>query len=208
MKDSPNKIIPTTGINWQTVHEQLKANQILLEKGNQPTTEEIKRILKLRAQTLAEEPVISDNSAPFFRLIQFRIASESYALELSYVDEVYQLKNLTPLPCTPSFVMGITNVRGQIISVIDVKTFFSLKDTGDTTRKTVIVLHDESMTFGVLADEILGVVRISASEIQASLPTLTGLRKEFLKGITLDGLIILDVQKLLTSEHIVVNEQV
>jgi len=64
------------------------------------------------------------------------------------------------------------------------------------------------MVFGILADAILGVRRISLAEIQPSLPTLTGIREKYLKGITPERTVILDAGKLLADEEIVVQEQV
>jgi purine-binding chemotaxis protein CheW len=64
------------------------------------------------------------------------------------------------------------------------------------------------MRFGILADAIIGVHAIPVADIQASLPTLTGIREEYLKGVTPDRTVILDAEKLLADERIVVQEQV
>jgi purine-binding chemotaxis protein CheW len=64
------------------------------------------------------------------------------------------------------------------------------------------------MRFGILADAIIGVHAIPVADIQASLPTLTGIREEYLKGVTPGRTVILDAEKLLADERIVVQEQV
>jgi purine-binding chemotaxis protein CheW len=124
------------------------------------------------------------------------------------VREIYPLKEFTPIPCTPPFVLGIVNVRGQILSVIDIKKFFDLPEKGLADLNAVIILHSESMEFGILADVIMGVRNIVASELQTSLPTLTGIREEYLKGITKEQTAILDAEKLLSDKSIVVHELV
>ena len=136
------------------------------------------------------------------------MAYERYGIESTYVSEVYPLKDLTPLPCTPAFVLGIINVRGQIISVLDLKKFFDLPEKGLTDLNKVIILRNEEMEFGILADVILGVVNVPLSYLQPTLPTLTGIREEYLKGITGERLVILDAGKLLSSRKIVVHEEV
>ena len=140
--------------------------------------------------------------------MEFLLAYEKYGIESSYVREVYPMKELTPLPCTPPFILGIINVRGQIISVIDIKKFFDLPDKGLTDLNKVIIVTDGKMEFGILADVIPGVRSVALSELQPSLPTLTGVRAEYLKGVTEERFIILDVEKILSDEKIIVHEEV
>src|SRR5439155_25417175 len=126
----------------------------------------------------------------------------------SSVREVYPLKELTPLPCTPPFVLGIINVRGKILSVIDIKKFFDLPEKGLTDLNKVIIVHADEMELGILADALLGVRAIPLEELQPSLPTLTGIRAEYLKGVTKDRLVILDTEKILSDKGIIVHEEV
>jgi purine-binding chemotaxis protein CheW len=112
------------------------------------------------------------------------------------------------MPCAPPFVLGIINVRGQILSVIDIKKFFDLPEKGLTDLNKVIILHSDSTEFGILADVILGVRSVSLSELQPSLPTLTGIRQEYLKGVTKERLVILDAAKLLCDKRIIIHEEV
>jgi purine-binding chemotaxis protein CheW len=141
-------------------------------------------------------------------VVEFVLAHERYAIESDYVREVAPLENLTPLPCTPAFVLGIVNVRGEILSVIDLKKFFDLPEQGLTDLNKVIVLQSGNMLFGILADVIAGVRRIPLTGILPSLPTLTGVREEYLKGVTAERIVVLDAEKLLMDESIVVQEQV
>ncbi len=136
------------------------------------------------------------------------MASELYGIENRYIREVYALKDFTPLPCTPSFVFGIINIRGRIVSVIDIKRFFDLPDRGLSDQNKVIVLSSSTMEFGILADEIRGVRNVLSKDVQAGLPTLTGIRLEYLLGVTEDRLIILDGGKLLTDKNLPVYEEV
>ena len=172
-----------------------------------PPPEARSNILKARAQALAQEPE-SATETEHIEIVVFLLAYETYGIETAYVREVYPLKDLTPLPCTPPFVMGIINVRGQVLSVIDVKKFFELPEQGLIDLNKVIILSDKVMEFGILADAIVGVRNIPLEEIQPSLPTLTGIREVYLRGITTERLVILDAAKLLTDSNIVVHEEV
>ena len=169
---------------------------------------ETKRILKARAEALAREPAPAQAAGGHIEVVEFVLAYERYAVETRYVREVSPLENLTPLPCTPAFILGIVNLRGEILSVIDLKKFFELPEKGLTDLNKVIVLEAENMRFGILADAVSGVRRVRVDEIQPSLPTLTGVREAYLKGVTAERMVILDADKILADERIIVLEQV
>jgi purine-binding chemotaxis protein CheW len=170
--------------------------------------EERRRILKRRARALARKRQGDPTDRRHIEVLEFLVSTERYAIESSFVREVYPLRELTPLPCTPSFVLGIVNVRGQILSVIDIKKFFELPEKGLTNLSKMIILRTDKMEFGILADVILGVSQLLINDIQRGLPTLTGIREEYLIGITRERAIILDAEKLLTDKKIIVHEEV
>lgn len=164
-------------------------------------------ILRERARQLAQPPE-EETSAAVIEVVMLLLAYETYAIETAYVREVYPLKDLTLLPCTPAFVAGIVNVRGQVMSVIDLKQLFELPVKGLTDLNKIVILSDGKMEFGILADAILGVQNIPLHEIEPVLPTLTGVREDYLKGITAEGVVVLDAAKLLHSDNIVIHEEV
>ena len=165
-----------------------------------------RKILHARAQALAREPRREDAAAECLEIMEFLLADETYGIEMRYVRESLPLKDFTPVPCTPSFVLGLISVRSQIVSVVDMRKFFDLPDKGLTDLNKVIVLHDEGMEFGILADVVIGVRRIPFSGLQPTLPTLTGIREEYLKGVTNERLVLLDGGKLLNDKRLVVHE--
>lgn len=202
-------------VNWEEVRQRLEIAGKSVEQRLNLAPEEKKRILKERAKTLAIEPRAEDKTGESIEVVEFQLAYERYGIESSYVREVYPLKELTPLPCTPLFVLGIINVRGQILSVIDLKKFFDLPEKGLTDLNKVIILNSngpalskaEGMEFGILADVILGTHNILLSELQKSIPTLTGIREEYLKGVTPERAVILDAGKLLADKRVIVHEE-
>jgi len=195
-------------IDWAEVRARLDAAQAAGEQTWTPGSDETRRILRERALALGVEPDGTQTVNQSIEVVEFLLAHERYAVKSAHVREVHPLENLTPLPCTPPFVLGIVNLRGEILSVIDVKKFFGLPEKGLTDLNKIIVLQSESMVFGVLADAIIGVRSIPAAEIQPSLPTLTGIREKYLTGVTPDRTILLDAEKLLADESIIVQEQI
>jgi purine-binding chemotaxis protein CheW len=124
------------------------------------------------------------------------------------VREVWPLKDLTPIPCTPSFVFGVINVRGRILSVINLKELLNLPGKGLGDLNKVIILNSDTMEFGILADEVIGVRSVLLGELRTSVPTLTGLGQEYLKGVSPERLIVLDADQILLDQRIVVEEEV
>jgi purine-binding chemotaxis protein CheW len=194
-------------IDWNAIRQRLESTGAALKEGFSPGPDERKRILKARADVLAREPeeITSEGS---IEVTEFLLANEYYAIESCYIREVCPIKDYTPLPGTPPFVLGLINVRGQIVSVINIKKFFDLPDKGISDLNKVIIIHNETMEFSILADAILGVRSIATTEIQPPLPTLTGIREEYLKGVTGDRIVVLDAGRLLADKKIVVDENI
>jgi purine-binding chemotaxis protein CheW len=188
--------------------QRIAAAQDSLANTWTPSKQEIQRILKARALALAQEPAPVQAAIESFEVVEFVLAHERYAIESRFISEVAILESLTPLPCVPAFVLGVVNLRGEMLSVIDLKRFFELPDKGLGDLNKIIVLRSGEALFSVLADAIVGVRRIMLADIHPSLPTLTGIRKDYLKGITPERLIVLDAEKQLVDERIVVREEV
>lgn len=164
-------------------------------------------VLLARARALAQ-PVASARDGTSLQVLVFRLAHERYAVDIDAVREVCPLKSLTPLPGVPDFVMGIVNLRGHVVSVLDLKRFFGLPETGLTDMNKIVLLADENMEFGLLADAVTGVLMVDSEALaQTSLP-LNDARLPYLKGVTADHLILLDARQLLNDPRMVVDEDV
>lgn len=196
-----------TGVDWQKLHACLEEAKRAVERASAPTVEHARRILRERARALAREREAEAPANDALQVIEFVVAEERYAVELHYVREVQPLKDLTPLPGTPPFVLGIVNIRGLVLSVIDIKKFFDLPDRGLTDLNKVIVVADGGMALGVLADRIAGTGSLATSSLQPSLPTLEGIREQYLKGVTGDRIVVLAADKLLSDPGIVVRQE-
>jgi purine-binding chemotaxis protein CheW len=197
-----------TEIDWREVARRMELSRTATERIWAPTDKDSQRILIERAKTLAQEAVPAESADASIEVIEFRLAHERYAIAAEYVRGVDPLDDFTLLPCTPRFVLGIVNVRGEILSVIDIKKFFDLPEQGLTDLNKVIVLESAEMVFGIVADAISGVRRIMRADIQASLPTLTGIREDYLLGVSAERVVILDAEKLLSDGKLIVQEQV
>lgn len=142
------------------------------------------------------------------RVLEFNILKEKYGIETAYILKVISLQDLTPLPGVSSFILGVINVHGQIIPVIDLKVFFELPLLGITENNKVIVLEVLDNYFGILTDDLLGLRKCDLNDMQSSLPTLSGIRSEYLKGVTNDQMVLLDPEKLAKDKRILINDAI
>ena len=194
--------------NWDEIRRRIDAVSTAIDQGSAQSPAEEKLILKKRAQELALEPKAAETAADTLEAVEFELASEHYALALAQVREVSLLKELTQVPCTPPFVLGIINLRGELRTVIDLKKFFDLPDKGITELNKIIIIRQDDMQLGILADAICGVRLIRIKDMHPAPPTLTGIRADYLRGVTSDRLVVLDAAKILSDNRILVDEEV
>lgn len=194
--------------DWSEIHRRLRLFQQAVESGSELSSERKKEILRERAKALARIPEVEAADQKRLEVLKFQLAAEIYAVELRFVGETYPMKKFTRVPCTPPHIFGVVNVRGRLLSVIDIKKLFNLPEAGLTDLNKIVVLQQENVEFGLLADAVLGVGVILENDIQPSMPTFTGIQTEYFRGVTKEQLIILDGGKLLTSKALVVHEEV
>ena len=161
-----------------------------------------KEILQTRAAELASGKDDFQPDSASLEIITFMLAGESYGIESEFVREVYSMKDFTQLPGLPAHIFGLINVRGRILTVVDIKSLFNLPSSGFGEFNKVIILHNEQMEFGILSDVVLGTAMISEDSIQNVPETITGIGEKYLKGVTKDHLIILNARVLLAGENL------
>ena len=163
-------------------------------------------ILENRAREFAKplEERIQDEGED---VVVFDLAGERYAVESEVVREIRRLGGLTPLPGIPSFVLGIVNVRGEILSVLDLAKILGLpvRPFGDTA--SMLVLSDGNMIFGVAVHGLHGTMRLSIEGLQPIPAAREGIPKRVLRGVRPDGLIVMNGHALLEEKALVVGLQ-
>jgi len=176
----------------------------------QPDDNEIRlqTILRQRAWNYSQIKTIEKPSPGTIRVVLLLFGDEKYGLEVRYVKEVVPLRQLTPVPCTPDFVTGIINVRGTIISTIDMRRFFNLKTTGLTDMSKVVVIKYGDFEMGILAMDVSDVKNILLEDLHPAAGCLTEIDPEYIKGISNRMEVILDIKKLIEEQRFVISEEV
>lgn len=166
-------------------------------------------VLRRRAEVLAKpvRPCSDAEAGPLLEVLEFRIGEEVYAVETAFVQSVQPLRHLTEVPCTPAFILGIVNVRGRIVTVVDLRRLFRMRDEGINDLHRIILLGSRDIEFGLLADISVGIRQLEEAALNAAPLHLSDVAQSYVRGITSEGVILLDGNRILTATEILVDEE-
>jgi purine-binding chemotaxis protein CheW len=134
------------------------------------------------------------------QLVVFRLAQEWYGIEITKLREAMKIDKITYLPSSPTYIAGIVNLRGNILSVTDLKGIFGLSQEDLTDKTRVIAIESGILQTGLLVDEVAEAIEVPISKIEPTLPTVAPGISEYIEGQCKvdDKLIaILNVEKIL-----------
>jgi len=135
--------------------------------------------LTLYEKDLYDAEEIKEDS---IQIIVFRMGKEWYGVEVLKVREVVKLGKISYLPSVPDHILGIINLRGNILSVTDLKKIFVLPQTETTENTRLVIIKSGKLETGILADEVNDVIEIPKSKIDPSLATIEAGRAEYIQG--------------------------
>ncbi len=151
--------------------------------------------------------VSSANSAGVeqeLRWVTFRLENEKYGINVMQVQEVLRVSEIAPVPGAPDYVLGIINLRGNVVTVIDTRKRFGLipKEMDDSTR--IVIIESDDQVVGILVDSVAEVVDLRVSEMEAAPNVGTEESAKFIQGVASHDnelVILVDLNRLLTDEE-------
>lgn len=176
-----------------------------LDRNSEQDTVRINTVLSERAAKISR-PDYGQIETKTAEVLRFRLAYREYAIEMDHIREVILTGEITPVPGTPAFISGICIVRGEIISLVDMRVLLGIPEMGLTDLNRVIVLTDRSLTFGILADHITGIGTIELTRIIHDDTTSSAGAGSYIKGIAEGGLILLNTAALLSDPLMIIDE--
>ena len=141
---------------------------------------------------------------PILQWVTFKLAGEKYGVNVMQVREVLRYTEIAPVPGAPIYVMGIINLRGTVVSVIDTRNRFGLpsEEISDSTR--IVIIEADEHVVGILVDSVAEVVYLRLSEIETAPNIGTDEAAKFIQGVTHKNdelLILIELDKLLTESE-------
>ena len=141
---------------------------------------------------------------PILQWVTFRLDGETYGVNVMQVQEVLRYTEIAPVPGAPAYVIGIINLRGNVVTVMDTRQRFSLLQ-GDITDSTrIIIVETDQHVVGILVDSVSEVVYLRQSEIENPPNTGQDDSSRFIQGVCNKNdelLILVDLEKLLTQQE-------
>ncbi len=146
----------------------------------------------------------NSNENPILQWVTYQLEDEYYGINVMQVQEVLRMTEIAPVPGAPPYVLGIINLRGNVVTVIDTRMRFGLSATEPDDRARIIVVEVSGHVIGMLVDCVAEVVYLRQSEIDTA-PNVSDDSSRFIQGVCKREkylLILVDVNKLLNDEEI------
>jgi purine-binding chemotaxis protein CheW len=151
---------------------------------------------------MAETAHLEDNE--YTQWVTFRLEGETYGINVMQVQEVLRVTEIAPVPGAPDYVMGIINLRGNVVSVLDTRKRFGLrpKEGDDSTR--IIIIESDSQIIGMMVDSVTEVVDVQRAMIESAPNIGNEENSRYINGVVSQDaslLILVDLDSLLTNEE-------
>lgn len=153
--------------------------------------------LRQRAEQYASPPA-STETTPLHTVLAFDLGTEQYGVDVVRVRTVRPVGRISPVPGTPAFYPGVVNIRGQIITVIDLRQFFNMDAGLPQPPGELIVVQGKRLQLGLLAHHVRGVTAIASDQVES----IEDVR--YARGVTASGLVLLDINRMLEDDRLVI----
>lgn len=141
---------------------------------------------------------------PVLQWVTFRLENETYGINVMQVQEVLRHTEIAPVPGAPSYVLGIINLRGNVVTVIDTRSRFGLSSTETTDQTRIVIIEAENQVVGIMVDAVAEVVYLRQSEIETTPNAGNEESAKFIQGVCNKNeelLILVDLEKMMSDEE-------
>ncbi|WP_448213075.1 chemotaxis protein CheW [Colwellia sp. MEBiC06753] len=145
-----------------------------------------------------------DTNDAVLQWVTFKLETETYGINVMQVQEVLRYTEIAPVPGAPDYVLGIINLRGNVVTVIDTRARFGLEGAEITDNTRIVIIEAEKQVIGILVDSVAEVVYLRSSEIDVAPNVGNDESARFIQGVSnRDGelLILVDLNKLLSDDE-------
>ena len=139
------------------------------------------------------------------QVLTFALDNVSYGVNVHQVREVKNFEGVTPVPYAPPYVKGVTNLRGEVIPVIDLRRRFGMADKKNTEDAGIMVIVQDKHPIGVMVDSVMEVLTLRKKDIESSPDSLTTDKSDAVLGVAKhdkDLIILLDLMKVVSKDEL------
>jgi purine-binding chemotaxis protein CheW len=139
---------------------------------------------------------------PMLQWVTFRLDNETYGINVMQVQEVLRYSEVAPVPGAPPYVLGIINLRGNVVTVIDTRLRFGLMQTETNDQTRIVIIETENQVVGILVDAVAEVVYLRQSEIETTPNVGNEDTAKFIQGVchkNKELLILVDLEKMMSD---------
>lgn len=143
-------------------------------------------------------------SGELIQVVSFHLGSEEYGVDISQVQEIIRMVEITHVPRAPHFMEGVINLRGQLIPIIDLRTRFAMPRAEQTKSTRIVVTEIGSKRVGIVVDSVSEVLNIPMEQIEEAPDMIAGVGTEYIQGVGKVGerlVILLDLTMVITGEE-------
>lgn len=134
----------------------------------------------------------------------FNIGAEEYGVDISQIQEIIRMVEITRVPRTPAFMEGVINLRGQLIPIIDLRARFGMERMAPTKNTRIIVTDVGTKRVGIIVDSASEVLTIPLEAIEQAPEMIAGVGADYLQGVGKVGarlIILLDLTMVVTAQE-------
>lgn len=148
--------------------------------------------------------MVENDDDTIIQWVTFHLDNEKYGIKVMQVQEVLRMTEIAPVPGAPHYVLGIINLRGSVVTVIDTRRRFGLPDTDADDETRIVIVEADNNVVGILVDSVAEVVDLQMSEIETAPNVGNDESSKYIQGVSSrddELLILVDVNKLLSDEE-------
>ena len=141
---------------------------------------------------------------PILQWVTFRLDNETYGINVMQVQEVLRYSEIAPVPGAPSYVLGIINLRGNVVTVIDTRQRFGLASSEVTDNTRIVIIEADKQVIGILVDSVAEVVYLRQSEVETAPNVGNDESAKFIQGVCNKNgelLILVELDKMMSEEE-------
>lgn len=173
-------------------------------------TPEEKAIFRARAETLKQHIESSTITSELITLAVINLGNEYFGLDLELIREFTDIGNLTPIPCCPNHIVGNMNLRGEIITLVDIRNVLNLPTAPIRVGSPTVVVEVNDIVAGLPVDQVLEMAYLNSADMTPLSGMQSDFGEQYLRGNAVfqeKTLRVLDLPKIFTQSGLVVNEE-